>query len=261
MFLTKLKLAALILVPAATMVAAGATVLARQEEKKQEAAPAPAASDAAPKPVQLPPVPASPRANDPFRKDAAIATEPTGAGPGESSRAGVPTAELAARLKLARERLKLAEQRHRTGAVPISDYVEAAGAVEILEAQILGQFEQLRDELELLRIRLKARQAELARAEALAKKERIAVEGLQKLVERHVVSSGELDTAETSRLASQSEVELKKAELEEAVIREGQVERKMKQLIPLLKDFIPQPNEPATNAAPPPVPPPPAPRQ
>ena len=256
MLLTKLKLAALVLVPAATIVAAGATALARQEEKKQEAPPA--ASDAAPKPVQPPAVPPPPRANEPFRVEAAIETSPTGAGPGASSRTGVPAAELAARWKLAREQLKIAEQRHRNGAVPVSDYVEAAGAVEILEAQILGQFDQLRDELDLLRIRIKARKAELDRAEALAKKERIALENTHRLVESHVVSSDEFSMAETSRIASQSVVELKKAELEETVIREGQVQRKMRQLEPLLKEFTPQPTEPASSS-PPPLPPPTAP--
>jgi len=216
---TKLKGIAMALLAIGACIVGGTGVIAYQVLETRESHVPMAGKAASQTPVQLA------RA---FPDEGPTALEPAPqAGPaskgGDEPRTDPPRV-LEARLRLAQYRQEKQQSDFQAGLVGPMAVAEARFDVEILRAQLAAQREDLRDELELLQARQAVKEAELRRETALRS-----------------IGRGE------------SQGEIKKAELNEVLIRIKQTERRLEVLDKIVKGLPALPAEPQP-AAPRPAP-------
>jgi hypothetical protein len=253
MTLTKLTTAALALLAGALLSIAGAGVYAyHAPDEPDKPAPQPAAGPVLPETTADP----GPMPDGTTRNRAPLVTERS---TDEATPAVnvVATPELAAQLDLARKRLALVRRNHpqRIASQTALDEAEgqvqriasqtaldeAEGQVRILEGRIAGRAAQLQEELELLKVRLAARRAELEQATAQVD-----------LVKAKVAARRAEPESEAEIRREVAARDARAADVQEVEVQINQAERRLLALAPLLQSI-------KVGPAPAPQPPPPAP--
>jgi RNA polymerase sigma-70 factor (ECF subfamily) len=240
MFLTKLKLAAAVVLTIG-LAASGARGLSRQQTGHGQdpdssatvPAPAPAPAPGAGSTRQDSATPA-PRADDRPSPQPAPAADPRAATePVAVPATGASPRELEIHLRLAREKNQWAGRMFRKGMLANGQYSEIRGAVDLLIAQIESLKEDLEDQIELLQVQLLAKDAAIEGVHIRLKSATIEMERARKLHESGAAPEGEVLDLMSKMDSLKADLPARQADRQELVIRLKQAQRKLKRLATL----------------------------
>jgi RNA polymerase sigma factor (sigma-70 family) len=155
---------------------------------------------------------------------AGVRTDPTTSPPGHSPRM------LEARLKAARGKYQMAMALHRSGTASALDPLGAQAEYNLLVAEIQDQADTIQEQLELLEVRLEAKQAECDEAETRDRLARMELDNSVKLRATNSISQGEFRQTEARPELTRAAIRMKQAERHEVEVRIDQLKRRLKRL-------------------------------
>mgnify|MGYP001019980245 CR=1 FL=1 len=154
----------------------------------------------------------------------------------EGPPAPTSAAEIGALIALARDRLKSMENIQQRGLVSDSGLLEARTSLKVLEAQLAGRMEQLRDEIEVLAVQREAREAELGLVGSQGAVGRAALARVSQLAKGNLVSSEEVTKAEAAVRVNEAELRIKQVAVKEVEVRIQQAKRRLQAFEKLTAD-------------------------
>jgi len=165
-----------------------------------------------------------------------------------------PIRVLVARLAVARDALDIHERLFKQGQLSSLEVIQARSGVHVLMASLAARRDDLRDELERLEAQFATRKADLRGAMSLAQStsERLAMQ--VPLAKSQQIPASAIAQASQDTDWRRSQVDIKRAEVQEVLVRIGQVKRRLGEVESLVQD--PPVRAPGSDLpAPPPAPP------
>ena len=172
--------------------------------------------------------------------------------PRESQPADAPlisVRELGIRLKHAQRSLQQKQELANANAISRKALLDAGDVVEDLQAQISASHQAMLDELEILQVRLAAKEAELQKAESEDRLSHAEVASSAKLEEIHAISHAEAARAERKAEITKAERDVRSKEVQEAAIRVNHAKRRLAEFAQLLAPKDPTDEPPPASPA------------